>query len=79
MVAAPWPSGAGAKRQPLPARARESCKFDTPGSTTAMRLRRSISSTRFIRANDSTTPPRWGVQPPASPVPAPWAITAAAC
>ena len=40
-----------------------------------MRLRRSTSSTRFIRANESTTPPRWAVQPPASPVPAPRAIT----
>ena len=51
--------------------------LDVPaGSTVAVILRVSTSSTRFIRSVDNTTPPSVATQPPHSPVPAPRGVTA---
>ena len=48
----------------------------TPGSTVAVMLWTSTSSTRFIRSVLSTTPPQIATHPPHSPVPAPRGVTA---
>ena len=41
----------------------------TPGSTTAMPSRRSISTIDFMPSVDSTMPPATGTEPPVRPVP----------
>ena len=46
----------------------------TPGSTIATWFSVSISI-RFIRSNDTTTPPSLGIAAPAKPVPLPRAVT----
>ncbi len=56
---------------PWPAIAVERSRLISPGCTRARRLRTSSSTSRFIRANDTTRPPRDGTAPPHSPVPAP--------
>ena len=39
----------------------------TPGCTTATKSRSFNSSTRFMRASESATPPRTGTHPPTYP------------
>ena len=60
---------------PWVAMARERSRLMSPGWTRARRLRTSSSRMRFIRAIDTTRPPRVGIAPPQSPDPAPRGTT----
>src|ERR1700716_3563876 len=63
--------GSGGKKRPRSPRASWKSANTSPGSTTAWRFGRSISTIFRIRANDTTMPPRAATAPPVWPVPAP--------
>ena len=71
--------GSGGQNNPCGASARCRSPFNTPGSTTAQRSSGLIAMMRFMRANETTTPPDVGTAAPVVPVPLPRATSGTWC